>query len=327
LVINPTAKVFWIADNGTGVSSLYRPDGTPVLLGQSDKNFVTLPPTLVDKPTPPATKATATPTGIVFNNPATNAFLIPGTTQPAIFIFDGEDGGIWGWNPGVDLLNATLIIQPASDDATTNSVYKGLASANRTPGGPTLYAANFRNGTVDVFDSSFNPVTIAGAFVDPNLPKGYAPFGIATFDNLIYVTYAKQNAQKHDDVASPGNGFVDVFDTQGKLMTRLISRGALNSPWGLAEVPHKFGKFGDDVLLVGNFGDGTINAFNIHTGASLGPLNNRRGEPLAFNGLWALFFFDDRLYFTAGIGDESHGLFGFIRRVEEREDHESNDHD
>ena len=326
LVINPTAEVFWIADNGTGVSTLYRPDGTPVLLGQSGQNFVTLPPTAIDLPTPPALVGTATPTGIVFNNPATDAFVIPGTKNPAIFIFDGEDGGIWGWNPAVNLLNATLIIQPASPDPTTNSVYKGLTMANRTPGGLTLYATNFRNGTVDLFDSSFNPVTLAGAFVDPNLPKGYGPFGIATFDNLIYVTYAKQDDDKHDDVAGPGNGFVDVFDAQGNLITRLISRGPLNSPWGLAEVPHKFGKFGHNVLLVGNFGDGMINAFNIHTGASLGSLQNRRGDPLAFNGLWALFFFDDRLYFTAGIGDESHGLFGFIRRAGEQ-DRVSDGHD
>jgi len=155
---------------------------------------------------------------------------MPGTL-PSSFIFDGEDGGIWGWNPGVNLLNATLIVKPLSSDPTTNSVYKGLALASRTPGGPTLYATNFRNGTVDLFDSSFNPVTLAGAFVDPNLPQGYAPFGIATFDNLIYVTYAKQNDQRHDDVAGPGNGFVDEFDTQGKLITRLISHGALNSPW------------------------------------------------------------------------------------------------
>jgi uncharacterized protein (TIGR03118 family) len=329
LTINTTAKVFWIADNGAGVSTLYRPDGSPVLLPSTPaQNFVTLPPTAIDPPTPPALVGTATPTGIVFNDPATNAFFIPGTKNPAIFIFDGEDGGIWGWNPAVNLLNATLIIQPASPDPTTNSVYKGLALANRTPGGLTLYATNFRNGTVDLFDSSFNPVTLAGAFVDPNLPKGYGPFGIATFDNLIYVTYAKQNDEKHDDVAAPGNGFVDVFDTQGNLITRLISRGPLNSPWGLAEVPHKFGKIGHnffdnffhDVLLVGNFGDGKINAFDIHTGAPLGPLKNRRGDALAFNGLWALFFFDERLYFTAGIGDESHGLFGVIKPVEKEEE-------
>jgi uncharacterized protein (TIGR03118 family) len=332
LVINPTAKVFWIADNGTGVSTLYRPDGTPVLLGQSGQNFVTLPPTLVDTATPPAVP-TAAPTGIVFNNPATNAFLIPPTTNPAIFLFDGEDGGIWGWNPGVDLVTATLIVKPSSPDATKNSVYKGLALANRKTGEPTLYATNFRNGTVDVFDSSFKLVT---TFVDPKPPAvppsttspGWAPFGVATIDNLLYVTFALQNAAKHDDVAGPGNGFVDVFSPDTGFIKRLIkfnSKGPLNSPWGLAEAPPEFGEFGHDVLLVGNFGDGTINAFNIQTGDSLGPLKNRRGESLAFNGLWALFSFDDRLYFTAGIGDESHGLFGFIKRSGEQDEHDSHE--
>ena len=307
LVINPTAKVFWIADNGAGVSTLYRPDGSPVLLGQSSQNFVTLPPTLVDTATPPAVP-TAAPTGIVFNNPATNAFLISPPTNPAIFLFDGEDGGIWGWNPAVDLLNATLIIKPSSSDPTTNSVYKGLALANRKTGGPTLFATNFRNGTVDVFDSSFK---LVNTFVDPKPPAvptstkspGWAPFGIATIDNLLYVTFALQNAAKHDDVGGPGNGFVDVFSPDTGFIKRLIEfngEGPLNSPWGLAEAPREFGEFGHDVLLVGNFGDGTINAFNIQTGASLGPLKNRRGEPLAFNGLWALFSFDHRLYFTAG---------------------------
>src|SRR4029077_17717781 len=174
VVINPTAKVFWVNDNGAGVSTLFRPDGTPVLLGPSPgQNFVTLPPTLVDTATPPATPTSA-PTGIVFNNPATNAFLIPSSTNPAIFLFDGEDGGIWGWNPGVNLLTATLIIKPSSPDPTTNSVYKGLALASRQSGGPALYATNFRNGTVDVFDSSFNMVT---TFSDPSPPApGYAPF-------------------------------------------------------------------------------------------------------------------------------------------------------
>jgi uncharacterized protein (TIGR03118 family) len=333
LVINPTAKVFWVADNGSGVSTLYRPDGTPVLLpSKQPQNFVTLPPTAVDTATPPAVP-TAAPTGIVFNNPATNTFLIPSTTNPAIFLFDGEDGGIWGWNPGIDLLNATLIVKPSSTDATKNSVYKGLALANRKTGEPTLYATNFRNGTVDVFDSSFKLVT---TFVDPKPPAvppstkspGWAPFGIATIDNLLYVTFALQNAAKHDDVGGPGNGFVDVFSPDTGFIKRLINftdKGPLNSPWGLAEAPREFGEFGHDVLLVGNFGDGTINAFNIQTGASLGPLKNRRGEPLAFNGLWALFSFDHRLYFTAGIGDESHGLFGFIKRSEEQDDHDSHE--
>jgi uncharacterized protein (TIGR03118 family) len=323
LVINPTAKIFWVADNGTGVSTLYRPDGTPVILGNSGQNFVTLPPTVVDLAMPPATPTSA-PTGIVFNG-TPGVFLIPGTRTPAIFMFDGEDGGIWGWNPGVNLLTATLIVKPSSPDPTTNSVYKGLALANRQSGGPTLYATNFRNGTIDVFDSSFNMVT---TFSDPSPPApGYAPFGIANIDNLLYVTFALQDAAKHDDVAGPGNGFVDVFSPDTGFLKRLIpltDKGPLNSPWGLARVPHEFGKFGHNTLLVGNFGDGKINAFNIHNGAFRGSLLHRPGQPLEFNGLWALFFFHNHLYFTAGIADESHGLFGVIRAQGEQE--EEGDH-
>jgi uncharacterized protein (TIGR03118 family) len=322
LVINPTAKIFWVADNATGVSTLYRPDGTPVLLGNSGQNFVTLPPTVVDTPTPPATTAMSAPTGIVFNS-STTTFLIPGTKLPAIFLWDGEDGGIWGWNPGVDLVKATLVIQPLSSDPDKNSVYKGLALANRNPGGPTLYATNFRNGTVDVFDGNFTPIT--GEFVDPTgIPAGYAPFGIANIDNLLYVTFALQNGAKHDDVGGQGHGFVDVFTAEGAFVSRLIpfedNTGPLNSPWGLARVPHQFGKFGHNVLLVGNFGDGMINAFNIHNGAFLGSLLHRPGQPLEFNGLWALFFFHNHLYFTAGIADEGHGLFGVIRAQGEQEE-------
>jgi len=278
------------------------------------------------------------PTGIVFNSSttaSTAAFFIPGTKLPAIFLWDGEDGGIWGWNSGVDLLTATLIIQPSSADSTTNSVYKGLALANRKSGGPTLYATNFRNGTIDVFDSSFHMVT---TFSDPNPPPvptgiqspGWAPFGIANIDNLLYVTFALQNGAKHDDVSGPGNGFVDVFSPDTGFVKRLIpftpnvpppaKPPPLDSPWGLARVPHEFGKFGHNVLLVGNFGDGKISAFNIHNGAFRDTLLHRPGQPLEFNGLWALFFFHNHLYFTAGIADESHGLFGVIRAEGEQEE-------
>ena len=338
LVINPTAKIFWVADNGSGVSTLYLPDGTPMPLGTSGQNFVTLPPTKVDTPPSPGTTAMSAPTGIVFNSSttaSTAAFFIPGTKLPAIFLWDGEDGGIWGWNPGVDLLTATLIIQPSSADSTTNSVYKGLALANRKSGGPTLYATNFRNGTIDVFDSSFHMVT---TFSDPNPPPvptgiqspGWAPFGIANIDNLLYVTFALQNGAKHDDVSGPGNGFVDVFSPDTGFVKRLIpftpnvpppaKPPPLDSPWGLARVPHEFGKFGHNVLLVGNFGDGKISAFNIHNGAFRDTLLHRPGQPLEFNGLWALFFFHNQLYFTAGIADESHGLFGVIRAEGEQEE-------
>ena len=321
LTINTTAKVFWIADNGAGVSTLYRPDGSPVLLPSTPaQNFVTIPPTSADTGAPP----TSAPTGIVFN-PSPSAFLIPKTTSPAVFLFDGEDGAIFGWNPGVDLTNAKIIVNNSSPNPTISSVYKGLALANRKSGGPTLYATNFHNGTVDVFDSSFNP--LMGGFVDPmGIPAGYAPFGIASIDNLLYVTFALQNGAKHDDVAGAGHGFVDVFTPEGGFIKRLIlftdKTGPLNSPWGLAKVPHEFGKFRHDVLLVGNFGDGKINAFDINSGALIASLKNRRGDPLDFNGLWALFFFEDRLYFTAGISDESHGLFGVIRPVEREDLHE-----
>jgi uncharacterized protein (TIGR03118 family) len=225
LVIHPTAHVFWVNDNGTGVSTLYRPDGTPVLLGQSGQNFVTLPPTQVDE------KNLSAPTGIAFNS-SSNAFLIPNTMSPAIFLFDGEDGGIWGWNPGVNLLNAVLIIQPKSPNKNTNSVYKGLAIANRKNGGPTLYATNFRAGAIDVFDSSFK---LVAQLRDPNPPPipagavGWGPFGIANINGFLYVTFAAQNAAQHDDVAGPGNGFVDVFNPDGG-MKRLITGGNLNSP-------------------------------------------------------------------------------------------------
>ena len=326
LVINPTAKIFWVADNGTGVSTLYRPDGAPVLFpGSPTENFVvTLPLTDGDKASmPPATAAA--PTGIVFNPfsslPNSDAFLIPGTTSPAVFIFDGEDGGIWAWNPGLSLAEAVLVVDNStSPSLADSSVYKGLALANRSSGGPTLYAANFRHGTVDVFDKNFKPVIDPTAFQDPSLPAGFAPFDIASINGKIYVTYAKQDDAKHDDVRGTGNGFVDVFDNTGHNLIRLISRGPLNSPWGLARVPHEFGRFGHDVLLVGNFGDGRINAFNIHTGAFLEPLLHRPGQPLEFNGLWALFFFHNHLYFTAGIADEAHGLLGVIRAQGEQEE-------
>lgn len=304
LALNP-AGVFWVADNGTGLSTLYRPDGTILSL------VVTIPITSADTAVPPA-KPHAAPTGIVFN-PFADAFVLSEDKQSAAFIFDGEDGSITAWNFGLpDNTKAVIKV----DNSSSGAVYKGLAVALRKNGRATLYAANFNSGNVDMFDKDFGPVLDPTAFKDPNLPKGYAPFGIANIDGKIYVTYALQKADKHDDLSGAGHGFVDVYDTDGHNLQRLISRGLLNSPWGLAKVPdHRhFGRFDDDVLLVGNFGDGRINAYNIHSGAPLGPLNHRDGEPLEFNGLWSLFFFHDDLYFTAGIADEADGLFGFIHR-------------
>ncbi len=302
LVLNPGAGIFWVSDNGKGKSTLYAPDGTPASL------VVTIPKA------PGVTEDNSPPTGIVFNTE--NAFQISanGKQGSAVFLFAAEDGAISGWNPNVDRTNAIIAV----NNSTSGAVYKGLALGSLN-GSPTLYATDFHNAKVDVFDRNFTPVPTA-VFSDPNLPTGFAPFGIANIDGLIYVTYALQKPpDNHDDQAGPGNGFVDVFNPDGTLAKRLITGGVLNSPWGLAHVPEDFGKFGHNVLLVGNFGDGGINAFDIRTGTFLDALRNRRGEPLDFNGLWALVFLGERLYFTAGIADESHGLFGFIDETDHKE--------
>jgi uncharacterized protein (TIGR03118 family) len=201
------------------------------------------------------------------------------------------------------------------------AIYKGLALGSNG-GNALLYATNFLTGKVDVFDNKFSPTTLAGGFVDPNLPAGYAPFNIQNVNGKLYVTYALQDATHHDDVAGAGHGFVDVFSTNGVLLKRLISNGPLNSPWGIAVAPSGFGKFGGD-LLIGNFGDGTINAFDPSTGAFLGKLDGSNGMPLVNQGLWDLSFGNGSqgsstsdLFFTAGIPGngniEDHGLFGKI---------------
>jgi uncharacterized protein (TIGR03118 family) len=321
LALNGARNVFWVADNHTGVSTLYRPDGTPVP-NPNQPLVVIIPP---PPSSPPDT--TAAPTGIVFNPNHSTDF------SGAFFIFATEDGTIAAWSPA----NGTNAVLPV-DNSGSSAVYKGLALVAKPPGGSRLYATNFHNGTVDVFNSNFKPVTTPGDFKDPNPPPvpppspGWAPFGIANIGGQIYVTFALQKPDRHDDQAGPGNGFVDVFDNDGHLLERLITQGQLNSPWGLAPVPrefgefrHKFGGFGPSVLLVGNFGDGKINAFdisNVNNARFLVPLKNRRGEPLDFNGLWALVFLNNRLYFTAGLAEEEHGLFGFVRPVEKGDHNE-----
>jgi uncharacterized protein (TIGR03118 family) len=252
------------------------------------------------------------PTGIVFNN--TNSFLLNGTK--ARFIFAGEEGTILAWNGGTQ----------ASVVATTpDAVYKGLAIGSTTEG-DFLYATNFRSGKVDVFDGNFSPVS-ENLFEDPSIPQGYAPFGIQNIGGMVFVTYALQDADKKDDVPGMGHGYVNAFDTAGNLLGRVASKGPLNSPWGLALAPDEFGKFGGD-LLVGNFGDGRIHAFDptkLNGQGEFqhrGPLHSAGGPPLEIEGLWALQFGNganagprDTLFFTAGPGDEEHGLFGKIEAV------------
>jgi len=171
--------------------------------------------------------------------------------------------------------------------------------------------SNFNAGKVEIYDQNFNEIDTTQTFVDPTIPSGYAPFGIQNINGSIYVTYAKQDPDKHDDVPGPGHGFVSVFDADGNFIQRLISHRPLNSPWGLALAPDGFGKASGD-LLVGNFGNGRINSFNVNTGASHGPLRTANGGPMSIPGLWALLFVDTDLYITAGPEGESHGLFAEI---------------
>jgi uncharacterized protein (TIGR03118 family) len=295
----------WVANNNSKTSTLY----TGGVSG-SIPSIVPLVVKVVD----------GTPDGIVGNTTGSATdFLVttPKGTAPANFIFDSEAGSITAWSGRVSGKVATVMFRGGRPD-----VYKGLALAS-VGSANYLYATNFRAGTIDVFDGSFHKVTFpsgpfgAGAFTDPGIPRGFAPFGIQLINGELYVSYAKQNAQKHDDVAGLGNGFVDVFDTDGVMKTRLISRGALNSPWGLVLAPSTFGGFGGD-LLVGNFGDGMIHAYNPTTGTPQGTVANTDGNRIAIEGLWGLRFGNgtfggpNDLVFTAGIVGESHGLLGEI---------------
>ena len=302
-LVNPWGIAFsatspiWIADNGSGMATLY--NGAGVKQGL-----------VVSIPAPGGGQGA--PTGQVFNGGS--------GFNGDRFLFSTEDGTIAGWRGA---LGTTAEL--GADNSGAGSVYKGLALA--TNGSNTyLYATDFHNGAVNVFDSSFTQVTLTGSFTDPTLPAGFAPFGIQAFGGKLYVTYAMQDAAKHDDVPCPGCGFIDVFNTDGTFVQRLVSMGALNSPWGLAWAPGNFGRFSND-LLVGNFGDGTINAFDPSTGVQLGTLDGSNGMPLVNLGLWGIAFGNgaqgtstNALYFTAGIPGpdqiEDHGLFGAIATPE-----------
>ncbi len=296
---------WWVADNGTGVSTLYTGQGVKVPL------TVTIPP-----PAGSPAGTTSAPTGVIFNGNGGFNVSENGTSLSSVFIFDTEDGTISGWNPNfTDRSHAVLAVDRSN--VGKGAVYKGLAIGSNSSG-TFIFATNFRFGTVEMFDSSFKLVR---SFTDHLLPQSYAPFGIQNIGGNLYVTFAKQNAAKHDDVAGPGHGFVDVFDTNGNLLRRLIAHGSLNSPWGLALAPANFGQFSND-LLVGNFGDGHINVFDPNTGAALGSLQIGGVIPIQIDGLWSLQFGNDaaagpsnELFFTAGIDGEAHGLFGDIQSV------------
>lgn len=285
-IATSSSSPFWVSDNATGLATLYNSDGVK-------QGLVVTIPGLGGQP--------GEPTGVIFN--ATTNF------NSDLFIFAGENGTIAGWRGALGTTAEVLL-----DSSFSNAVYKAIATAT-TAHGTYLFAADFHNNQITVVPGTGAPA-LTGQFLDPNLPAGYAPFNIENIGGKLYVTYAKQDAAGMDDVAGAGNGFVDVYDLNGNLIERLTSNGPLDSPWGLALAPSGFGSFAND-LLVGNFGDGTINAFNPTTGAFLGQLDDASGNPIVNPGLWALTFgnggnggLPGDLYFTAGGADENSGLLG-----------------
>jgi uncharacterized protein (TIGR03118 family) len=349
LVASPTSP-FWVSDNGKGVSTLYN-DDTVAQAFTFNPRVVFIPtPSNRTCTIPPAVQCGA-PTGVVFNiAPASPpAFQISGftsagvaTTKPSSFIFATEDGTIVGWsgagvnplgfNPSAPFVgNYGIIAVDNSNNPTVGmgAVYKGLAIATDSTGTTLLYATNFRAGKVEVYDTTFTPVVSPGAFTDPHLPAGYAPFNIVPVGNRLIVTYAVQNSEKHDDVAGPGHGVVNSFDLSGHGLQRLVSPGRtslLNSPWGVALAPQNFGALAG-ALLIGNFGDGHINGYDPTTGKFIGTMHHAQttkglqGKVLAIDGLWSLRVgganngkngYANALYFTAGPNGEQDGLFGAL---------------
>jgi len=292
LVAGPTTP-WWVADNGADVSTLYAANGTKLAL------IVTVE---------------GAPTGIVFNG-NTTSFPVGTTNAAARFIFATESGTIAGWTQALGTVAEVKV-----DSSSAGAIYKGLAIAT-TASGPQLYATDFHNARVDVFNRTWMPVTTSGGFMDPILPAGYAPFGIQTIGTRVFVTFAKQGSAA-DEVDRMSLGFVDAFDADGNLLARVATRGMLNAPWGLAMAPDSFGMFGGD-LLVGNFGDGRIHAYREMPNGRFvyqGALQDGSGQMIAIDGLWALQFGHgalnngpvDTLFFTAGPNGEADGLFGSI---------------
>jgi uncharacterized protein (TIGR03118 family) len=275
----------WVSDNGTDKSTFY------------DRNTGSKQFPVVAIPHGVPTGLVAVPSGTNFN------LTENGITGRAYFLFDSETGFITGWAPGVDQNNAIV----GYDGSAQGSVYKGLAldKVNKH-----LLAADFTNNQVQILDTGFN---VLGSFTDPDLPRRFAPFNVAVLNGNVYVAFAKRERGGADEIAGKGLGYVDVFGTNGTLITRLISNGKLNAPWGLAIAPANFGAFSGD-LLVGNFGDGKINVYDPTTGDFLGRLNDANGKALKIDGLWALDPGpgDAKVSFSAGPNDEANGLLGVI---------------
>lgn len=299
---------WWVSDNGTGVSTLYNISTNSIV------------PLVVTVPTGDSNKsATGTPTGQVFNG-TTDFQLTP--NNPAAFIFVTEDGTVSGWNPKVNATTAVIKVNTHSA-----SVFKGMALAALTTrfGGTAnyLYVADFRKGRVNVYDANFNKVRFRGdAFEDEEIPWGFAPFNVQNIGGNIYVTYALQDSEKHDEVDGAGLGFVDVFSPSGQLLHRLQHGRWFNAPWGVTQAPSDFGAYSHDIL-VGQFGSGQILVFDPVTGHFKGTLNDASNNPITIDGLWGIVFGggttsgpSNTLFFGAGTDGEQHGLFGSIAPIE-----------
>jgi uncharacterized protein (TIGR03118 family) len=293
LAAGPTTPL-WVADNGTSVATIYP--------GAVHGMPISIAPLVVSVPA-------QDPTGQVFNPTMGFTQDVGGTPTPSLFLFSTETGSIAAWAPGTTTATTQWTVP--------NAIFKGLTLAHVHGHGTRLFASDFGNNAVDVFNSAFHPVNTHGGFTDPNLPHTFAPFGIQNIGGKIYVSYAKQGTPP-DEVDAPHLGYVDVYRPDGHLIRRLVSRGALNAPWGLARAPRHFGRF-SGALLVGNFGDGHIHAYNIHTGRMLGGLTRPHGGPVVIDGLWGLRFGNgvtgarNALLFSAGPDGESHGLLGELR--------------
>jgi uncharacterized protein (TIGR03118 family) len=297
IAASPTGS-FWVNDGGTGLSTVYGSNGA------ISATHAIVPPSAVGK-------SPSTPTGIVFNG--TGGFLI--TARAPNFIFCTADGAISGWASANDATHALLQI----DNSSAGAVYMGLAISSTSTIGPYIYAANIHSGKIDIFDTNYKPVALAGSFTDAQVPAGYAPFNIQNIGGKMYVMYAQQNPAKNFANSGKGLGYVSVFDQNGNLLQHLISQGNLNAPWGVAIASPNFGLYSND-LLIGNFGDGTINAYDPASGAYLGTLQDPSGNPVAISGLWALYTGNggsggdsNALYFAAGPGNEQHGLLGSLQ--------------
>lgn len=280
----------WISANHTSVSVIYDKDGKTVIPNVTIQN------------------GNGAPTGQVFNG--TTGFVIPANNKPARFIFCGEDGTITAWNGGT----AAILV---ADRSKHEAVYKGMAMAS-DGNANFLYVANFKGGKIDVFDSTFTYVR-GKAFQDAQIPADYGPFNIRNIDGWLYVTYAKHKAPDNvDDQKGDGNGYVDIFNTKGQLVKRFASKGALNSPWGIVRAASGFTSV-PQAILIGNFGNGLINVYD-EDGKFVGSLKDKWGHDIKIDGLWAIEANvpnadPQRLYFTAGPADESHGLFGYIDKM------------